>query len=319
MFPGPSLPPTRRRFSVPQPASLKRTRPEKALSETSRALVDVIAVFGILPTRLAIAVARTITRKSATAHYASLQALQRVGIIQKISFKELQAARAPGLGQLVLPGPQWGRAFDADAAPHPLVTSANPTLQLIEQLVLGGDVIRRAALGGTVLRGDAWFAGAVSWESPEILSDRRERLARRQAAGPLHFPEEFSPVGVIPPPGVKGAVPTLMIGGAWSRVTELGALLPAVGRVAPVELCMLRRGEGAVEQVRRRMAKTFVGQEYSPLTLLPRSRGAVWSAFWRRLFDTMDVAVERDLAENETGERSLGRRLIDAIGAPGST
>jgi len=275
-----------------------------------------VALFGILPTSIAVQLGRSHTRHSLTAHYAAARALIRAGVLNAIPFTTLGVNRAPGLGQLLLAGPQWHAGMASiGLVDDPLVTVETPNAVLAEQLTLAADCIRRAAMGGRVLTGTAWLEAAGAWKDSDSLSPRLELVERARAAGRLVVPEALRLCGVVPPSGMEGVTPILYLGGTMTPLRAAAALLEAVALVAPIEVCLVRRAERKVEQLRRLMNHHLRTPAYCGLTLLPRARGTSWDRFWERVATSVGTAVDRQLTPDAgtSPEASLLDQLSHAL------
>lgn len=289
--------PRQRPYGGPSRKFARRTQAAVAMSTTGRALAEVVGLCGAVPASLAVRIAASSTRASVTAHYASVQSLRKAGIVEAIPFRGIGMQRARGLGMVLVPGPEFGIRQDSfwvhDLAPR---TRPAEATALAQDVLLMAALLRELALGGRVLRGDAWLTAVAKEPMPWILTGRSDRIARADIGKLLHFPGGLDPLGFVPRDVAEDRLPMLVVGGLGVPLKVLSKVVSVASWVAPLGLLTAHRGARLSERVRRVFAKGIGARGYAPVHFLPRMRGESHRRFWRDVADAVQMgAALRDL------------------------
>ncbi|MBW7932454.1 MAG: hypothetical protein H3C62_02335 [Gemmatimonadaceae bacterium] len=289
--------PRKRPYNGPSRQFLRRTQASAAMSTTGRTLAEIVGLCGVIPASLAVRIAASHTRASAAAHYASITALRKAGVVEAVAFTALGLQRARGLGMLLVAGPEFAARRDAfwRHARSPVERSRDPQL-LAADVLLMAVLLREVARGSRLYRGDAWLEAAAREPMPWVLRGRADRLARADIGHMLHFGAGLEPLGYVPRDLAEDSLPTLVIGGLGVPLNALPKVVKAAAWVAPLCLITSHRGARLTERVRRLVAKGIGSRGYSPVQFLPRFRGENHRRFWREVVDAVDMgSALRDL------------------------
>lgn len=264
---------------------------------TGRALAEVVGLCGAIPASLAVSIAASSTKKSATAHYASIQALTMAGVVETVTFKEVGLQRAAGLGMILIPGPHFQtRLPEFWHHPRQPVTPPTSIRLLAQHVLLIGALMRQMALGDRLLRGTAWLQAVAKEPMPWVRGGRPERVARADIGNLLRFPEGIEPLGYIPQEVSDRNLPTLVVGGLGCEIKALAKVASVAAWVAPLGILTPYRGARNAEKVRRVVAKNLRTKEYSPVIFLPRGRGEPHRRFWLEVSESVQMGAGlRDL------------------------
>jgi hypothetical protein len=284
----------------------------------------VVRALGVVPLMTAVRIAQVLDARVKTSSYRASQALEEAGVLRRKWVRaDLKGARVPGIGIVLVPGPEWtawherrwslalgdSETATPDTQPTPIGLAA-PDRRIREQLALATEVLRRIAGGWQLASGDKWLEPAVEVALRKLPATDQAAVAlsRVQRSRRLTVPSDRRLVGMLPPEGapspvvelsrkrrrkrsaarVETALPCVIVGGGWSSRTDFSHLAQTIGYAAPYEVLATNRGERDTEQLRRLIFKnTNHNRGYCPLTSVRISQFSRWNAIATGLDDTL--------------------------------
>jgi hypothetical protein len=279
-----------------------------------RDVLRVIEAIGIAPVALlqALLTARGVVRSN-NILTRSLARLEKRGVLTRLSVAELGVHEADNVRWFVCPGPRWSEAAEIlGYDPDPAITWDAARSVLIEQAVLGADLVARVAQGADAFRDRAWVLAAAKWEADLQLSKRRWRIAQAGDGTKLPVPDDVRIAGVVPAPEHREVHPIVYVGGGWTPVALLSAMRFTFGILAPLDFAYVRKHPQWREDLRR-CATAMVTERVTPglLPLAKMGTGLRWQRFWKGIFTTLAQCT------SEESHERIAARLCDGLCAAG--
>jgi hypothetical protein len=313
-----------------------RVGPDTVFKDPAARVVDVVRALGVVALGNVVAVAKAVDGRDPANTYRASTALEAAGVIRKVWVRrDLAAARVPGIGVVLRPGPEWKAwheqrfplgigAPDEGAIggagrvrPEPLEDTASE-LAVREHLALTTEVLRRITEGWQMAEGDRWLVPATKLALEAMPpTGPGVALTRALAARRVRVDASHTLVGLLPPPTGTGRpragepaahaepdLPCVVVGGGWMTRHDFVRVARTLGFAAPYEVLAAGRSQKDADTLRRLVWKhTARDRGYCPLTTLRITQ----YARWKRTASGLDSALR--VTANGTLRSRLGTWL----------